>query len=432
MIKKLIAFALCGILLIGAFGCASSENGTESTDDDTSAATDPADTENGGKDTDAQTGKDENGEDEQPKPLPELPTTTTALNSNTPGIKILGERMLSSDAQINCDWTCSGIEFVLYSLGGDVSFEAGSDKPCFFRAYVNGTEWKDGMFSYHTVNGESTIILEDLPTGELTIRLVKVTGHTLSRAQLYSVTYCGTIKETAPADEELYIEFIGDSISCGWGVVGEHGGAYTDQDGTYAYPYQLAQKLGADYAITALSGQGVMYHGIGIPNMLEGYLMSSPLRDSNVMYGFERKADVVVVNMGTNDYSKRGNDGINAESFKSAYKQLLQSIRKNNGETCKIVCLYNTMNDTFADSIIAACYELGGNAAGVYTFEMERAASGHPTIEENEKYIKALEGFLDEVIDGEIVESGSKLDTETSGDGLKVDISDFVPMPSDR
>ena len=58
-----------------------------------------------------------------------------------------------------------------------------------------------------------------------------------------------------------------------------------------------------------------------------------------------------------------------------------------NGTDCKIYCLYKTMNDTFYESILAACAEFGASVKPVTTFEMTRANGGkHPTIEENVKY----------------------------------------------
>ena len=375
------------------------------------------------------TNKPSGGNQEQP--LPDVDPVTVKLTAETAGIKILGERMLvSEEEQINCDWTCSGIEFVLNSLGGEISFAAGSDKPCYFRAYINGTEWKTGVNPYYTVNGNSTITLKNVPTGELTVRLIKVTGHTLARAQLYSMTYYGTLSETAPADNDLYIEYIGDSISCGWGVVGDHDGNYNSQDGSLAYPYMLSQRLNADYSVTALSGQGLIFYGKNMQNLYNGYLLSSPLRDETALYQFERKSDLVVINIGTNDYSKRGSDGITAESFAKTYKSFIETIRAKNGANCKIVCLYNTMNDTFAESIASACYELGGISAGIYTFEMDRAASGHPTIAENEDYTDALEAFLKDVLAGNI--ENPYLDSEATGDGMSAGVSQFQPMPDGR
>ena len=425
MIKKIIAILLCGMMIFGVVGCAEQKGDNENTGDTTNDGTEKPD--GNTEDTSGNGGNTD-------KPVePDVELTTTKLTAATAGIKILGERQYVSDEeeQINCDWTCSGIEFVLSSHGGDVSFDVESDKPCYFRAYVNGEAWNSaGSSPYFLINGRSSISLKKVPTGDITVRLIKVSGHTLARAQLYSVSYYGTLKETAPADKELYIEFIGDSISCGWGVVGDHDGTYASQDGTYAYPYLLSEELNADYSVTALSGQGLLYHGTNMPNMINGYLMASPLRNVTAMYGFERKADVVVVNIGTNDYSHRSS--ITAEEFAEAYKQLIEIIKEKNGADCKIVCLYGAMNDTFAESIISVCYKLGGNANGIYTFNMDRAASGHPTIEENAEYTKALKTLLLDVMDGKILETKNELDTEASGDGMSVDISQFYPIPSDR
>lgn len=62
------------------------------------------------------------------------------------------------------------------------------------------------------------------------------------------------MSETVPANKNYYIEFVGDSITCAWGTIGEHTGAYTDQDGTLAYSYLVAEAQNADYSMTALSG----------------------------------------------------------------------------------------------------------------------------------------------------------------------------------
>lgn len=397
--KKIVTVMLCMLMSFGLVGCnllkKPSETANESADvrDDSS---DIADT------TEAVPTTEEFPK--QDKPTPSDTITMTSLTPNTAGIKILGERYYTSndEQQINCDWTCSGIEFVLNSSGGDIIFQAGSDKPCYFRAYVNGVEWKNADSDYYTVDGNSKITLKNVPAGEQTIRLIKVTGILLGNAQLYNVSYKGEIVETAPVDKDVYIEFLGDSISCGWGVVGPKDYTYAAQDGSLAYPYLLSQRLNVDYSILGLSGQGVIFHGTGIPNMTDAYPKSSPIRSETDLYGFDRKADVVVVNIGTNDYTYRQGAGITEQMFADAYKALLQSILDANGADCKIVCLYNTMNDTFGDAIPNVCNELGGTDAGIYSFKMNRTSmggpAGHPTVEENVAYADALESFIREVI----------------------------------
>ena len=377
MLKKVISLLLC-LLLLGSLAACGGKDGGD--------VTDTSDTEAQASETEATDTQDGDGEKKDDGKKKEA--TTTMLNSSTKGIKILGERHVPSDTQINCDWTCSGIEFVLNSDGGAVTFKANSDKPCYFRAYVDGDEWESSEGDlYYKVDGETEVTLSPVLNGEHTVRFIKVTGHTLARAELLSVTYYGTISETAPADNDMYIEFIGDSISCGWGVIGAHDGEYSSQDGSLAYPYLIANALNADYSITALSGKGVVY---GTPNMTNGYLLSSPLRDGSesTAYDFERKADVVVINMETNDISK----GVGTEEFKEAYKNLIATVRAKNGDGCRIVCLYNTMKkDTEIGSAIAEiCREAGGDSSGLFSYKMTCTGGAHPTAEQNEDYFNML------------------------------------------
>lgn len=343
-----------------------------------------------------------------------------ALNNETRGIKILGVRNLASQKQINCDWTGSGVEFRVNSQGGNMTFTAKATAPCYFRAYIDGEAWTNGgTLPYFTVTSEETeIVLRNIPEGEHTVRLIKATGYTIARAELTGVKFYGNILGTAPAAKERYIEFVGDSICCGWGTIGAHQGAYTDQDGMLAYPYLVAEALNADYSITALSGQGLL---MGNPGMTEGYLYPSPLREKKAEYGFSRKPDTVVVNIGTNDYGYREQYGITAETFYQSYLSFLHTLKQKNGENCRIVCIYNTMNDTWASSIKQAVNDVGGVTAGIHLLEFSRAASGHPTISEHAGYASVLEEFLRNL--PEI----PKEDEEQNAQGMFVRWTELIP-----
>lgn len=377
--KKILAYLLVAVFAFSAVACSNNnvENESDGTEPEKSLS-----------DTESDTTKETENED-----VPKLPVKTYKITDSTAGIKVLGERYLSSTEQLNCDWTGSGLEMNIYHSGGNITFTASASADCYFRAYVDGEVWNNvGKTPYYTVYKSKTdIVLRDVPTGEHVIKLIKVTGYTLSLAQVHDVTFAGTISETAPADKELYIEFLGDSISCGWGTIGTKDGKYTGQDGTVAYPLMVAEALNADYAVTALSGQGLVYYGAPNHNLQTGYMYGSSRRSVEEEYAFERKSDIVVVNIGTNDYNKR--DQVNAEDFGDAYLELLKTIKEKNGEDCIIYCLYNTMNDTFHEELLAACAEFGGEAKGVYTVKMVKAtrgASGHPSLEEQEYYAEFL------------------------------------------
>lgn len=122
---------------------------------------------------------------------------------------------------------------------------------------------------------------------------------------------------------------------------------------------------------------------------------------SKTEYDFARQADMVVVSIGTNDYIHKDNDNITAEEFQTAYKAFLEYIKEKNGAGCKILCLYNVMNDTFSESIIAACAELGGAEQGFYFYQLDRAANNaHPTEEEHVAYAQIINALVTDIRSG--------------------------------
>ncbi|MBQ2999882.1 MAG: hypothetical protein IJD64_05410 [Clostridia bacterium] len=321
------------------------------------------------------------------------------INSNTNVIKVLGERHLESNQTLYTDWTASGLEFyATMNSTSDIVFTANSTAPCYFKAYVDGTLWKNGGLDYYTVSGSTKVTLKSVPEGTHTVRLVKATGYLLGQAEISAVELNGTISATPSKD--LYIEFLGDSISCGWGVVGTNDGAYTSQDGTLAYPYLVAQALNADYSILGLSGRGVVY-GTDY-NFDKNYLHASPAR-STTAYGFERQADIVVINLGTNDRAYHADTA----EFEAGYVRLLENVFAKNGSDCIVYCLWGAMNDTYNTQIQSAIatYRAAHSGAKIYTLELATSTTasgaptwGHPSISDHAGYTTALTNALKSVI----------------------------------
>ena len=178
--KKRMLFKLLSLLAVGvtlmicgiACGKDSDPDEAESSDSDTTEAASPVET-----------------------PEAQGKAATYPLHSATPGIKILGVRNGRSQNSIQCDWTCSGVEFYLQHEGGSIVFDVLSNGSSYFRVYVDGVAWKNEKGSLYYEAGRS-IRISDVPAGEHHLRVIKVTGYTLSRAQLRSVTFCGEILTT--------------------------------------------------------------------------------------------------------------------------------------------------------------------------------------------------------------------------------------------
>lgn len=387
--KKLLSLFLVAVMLITAL--ASCANDTENPAG-TTAATDGA--------TDPVTNPPQN-----PDPTPETPTisgTKFALNNTATWAKLLDPRMEATADHITCDWSASGIEFTA-TFSGDVTFEVnattkmgGGKEGCNFRAYVDGAIYKNGESDYYEAKGASTIVLKNVPEGTHTVRLVKATGYTLANVELKNVYLNGTVAETAPAANELFIEFVGDSISCGWGVVGAFDGAYSSQDATLAYPYLIADALDADYSVVALSGQGIIKGNPGIAN---GYKYASPFRSKATEYAFTRKANVVVINADTND----AYDNYPTANYIEALGDFVEYVREKNGADTHIILVCNMMKALYTEAIGNFVKDLGGAESKYYVYKATTAAgvhTAHPTAEENVKYAEELGGMINAILEG--------------------------------
>lgn len=389
--KKIIALILA-LLMVSATLVACNE---EEIVDETAADTTAADTTDG--ETEAPEGNQK----------PELVGTTYALNNTATWAKKLDGRMEATADYITCDWSASGIEFTA-TLKGDVVFEVdaktkvgASKEGCYFRAYVDGAAYLNGESPYYEAKGQSWITLKNIPEGTHTIKLVKATGYTLANVDLKNVTLDGTVAETAPADKDLFIEFVGDSISCGWGVVGGYDGAYTAQDATLAYPYLIANTLNADYSVVAVSGQGIIK---GNPGIAGGYKYASPYRSTTTEYGFARKANVVVINADTND----SYDNYPVENYINALKSFVEYVRAKNGNDAHIILVCNMMRTDYTDAIKELTNTLGGMSSKYYYYKATTAAgvhSAHPTAEENVTYASEIGGMIDAILKGTYEES---------------------------
>ncbi len=212
---------------------------------------------------------------------------------------------------------------------------------------------------------------------------------------MHSVTLTGYITDNAPQDKDLYIEFVGDSITCAWGTIGTYDGTYTGQDSTDSFAYLIAEDLNADYAITALSGHGITDDCHGVPT-LEGYKYPSHLKDTTDLYDFSRKPDVLVINIGTNDVAYAS-----SEEFYADFKEFVLFAREKNGEDCIFMALYGMMNHTMQTQIKKVFAELGGEANTYYAMSMPLQThihNTHPSPEDNKTYADTVAPKLKELL----------------------------------
>ncbi len=176
----------------------------------------------------------------------------------------------------------------------------------------------------------STYTAGSLSAGNHEVRLMKRNEADYGTAQFTGFTLGAGGTFLAPIAPTRRIEFIGDSISNGYGDLGGTNanckGVFSNEDTTQAYGPQAANQLNADVMISAWSGKGVIENNdTSTTDLLPQIWTRADPTDTTSAWDFTTfQPDVVVVNLGTNDFS---NGIVDATQFDTAYGTFLAAIR---------------------------------------------------------------------------------------------------------
>ncbi len=378
---KLISLALSMIMLVSVLGaCNTGVSGDITTDEPAGTTDEPVNT------------------TDEPVSTTDAPATNTyelknySLGDIADSIKITGRSKVTNGG-IAVNWSASGIEFNA-DCRGDVILHISSTGAAKYSVFVDGAKQND---IYLKNGADNYTVATGLSEGVHSIRLVKLTdAESVNTFVRLSVN--GLIDER-PADKELYIEFIGDSITCGYGLgVASGSGAPSlqnyDNDATKGWAYLYAQKMNADYSLVSIGGIGA----IASTDRHEGRVMNDLYpynfyKDTAKEYTATRKADCVMVALNTNDNGRV--DASMEEAYLGKVKALVETIKETHGDDVIIIWVHSLMFstgqcDTWAQEYFAS---LGGPRAGYWNISASPNSSGinsHPTAEANASNVDSI------------------------------------------
>jgi len=324
-------------------------------------------------------------------------------------LKIQGRYAVIENEGITFDWTGSTLECNAYCMG-DVSIAmilqslVQDNWNCYFTVFVDGTQQERVELQSSSLNPEikSLTIASGLEEGNHSFKIVRQTESALALVTFRSLSVSGELTER-PKDNDLYIEFYGDSIAVGLGNLilntnGPESFYPINQDGTLSYPYMTAQALGADVSIVARTGIGVKKGwDDGNPDMISVYPYTNFYRNKTNLWSFERKADIISINLGTNDCWL----GLSSEDLQAAMVEFLTMVRQDN-PNAKIVWVVGGMEHLYETQATNAIEECGGADKGFYVFKMSIAEKNggkmHPYYTEYPKLVDELTEFLRELL----------------------------------
>ena len=172
------------------------------------------------------------------------------------------------------------------------------------------------------------VLVRDLAPGLHDVAIYKRTDAWYGTARFYGLEAHGGKLVPSPYPFKHRIEIIGDSITAGVGVLGKRWTctASAQNESEYdAWGAVAARELGAAHVSVALPGSGVSRNADGSTKLTMGNVFERTLAfEPSLAWDFSRYTpDVVVVNLGTNDFA-RGDPG---KAFFKAYAALLAKIR---------------------------------------------------------------------------------------------------------
>jgi len=313
--------------------------------------------------------------------------------------------------------SATGIEF--YAVGSNLAIKFLADSRLKEKSeiwtriaiYVNGMRVVDTILDEETKR--IPVPLQECKECNI-IRVVKLSEAACSTCGIVQIEIDGEIRPTEP--KERFIEIIGDSVTCGYGIddeITKSGFSTAVEDITKTYAYKTAKALHADCSIVALSGYGVISgysrNGVKSPDRVipkiykkfgfcNAVYMGEYLAQ-NVEWDFtKRRPDLVVLNVGGIDSSYTRGDEEKTEEFVQGYAEFLKTIRACNADAV-ILCTLGMLKDEMYPAIQRAVEQYRSETAddkiSLMKFDRQRAADGmvagwHPTERTNVRAAKKL------------------------------------------
>jgi len=287
---------------------------------------------------------------------------------NLESVRLIG-RVMPLEDTLWMALSGTGIEFSVTGTRASVTFVADNtwsgvpENRARVAVYVDGKRAKDILLSE-----QETIVTAFSSEAEEChiVRVIKLSESAMSTCGIVRIETDGTVSPTE--SKERLIEFVGDSITCGYGVDDEdrdHHFATGTEDVTRAYAYKTAQALGVDYSMVSFSGYGIVsgYTATGekmghqlVPDYYEKFGFSYGTymemhKPQEVNWDFSLcQPDLVVINLGTNYMSYVLDKEDRREEYINGYLAFLKKVRNNNANA-RILCVLGIMGEALCPAV---------------------------------------------------------------------------------
>lgn len=218
----------------------------------------------------------------------------------------------------------------------------------------------DGSQNFYNVLIDHSVVKRiQTISGLQTYSISTTLNDTIHEVEIFKLTelsfgktqFCGFVLEDGKSLVELsdkrsrMIEFIGNSITCGYGNEGANGERFgpTTENHYLTYAGYTSRNFNARHLAVCKSGIGI-YRNYGGPvegnsDNMTNYYQRIFLYDAAPLYNFAQKPDLVCIDLGTNDFSTSQGD---SARYVSKYFELIRTIQQKYN-SMDILCLIGPM-----------------------------------------------------------------------------------------
>lgn len=272
------------------------------------------------------------------------------------------------------NWTCSGftITFTGTTLRAKIlALGDGSEAEGLVTYPVVGVAREDGALAqrFRCTGGPLWYTLFQGEEGTHTLRIVKVSENQFGKTGLQALETDGELLPARAPRRDFSVEFIGDSITCGFGNEAPHRDAEFDtaqENGWETWASLAARELNAEYDMVCVSGISTARAKFPQDDFLQMEELY-PYADRLGARRLEREPlpwdfaahpkDVIVVNLGTNDVNpirfNGDRDAADQEEawFTQRYRAFIETLRRLNGPATQIFCTLGPLDYYLYDHI---------------------------------------------------------------------------------
>lgn len=349
-----------------------------------------------------------------------------SYKANEDKVRILGRTKVINDIRY-FNYSCSGIEFEFIGTKASVVLCTDNSKwDGLYKAWV-AVFIDDEVVPSKRISLDSDEASYSLYESEVSrrvkIRLIKMSEAAFVKVGVKEILIEGEKEITPTNPKEYRIEFIGDSLTCGYGNEGEWNKDTfntTQENPWKAYAAKTAQHFNADFNCVSWSGIGIIsaFTEEDVPNIKEWLMptlykytdaaLDKSLGKTNydIWDNHRFEPHLIVINLGTNDASYTKTIKERMTLFEEGYYKFLKQVRGCNPNS-EIICTLGVMGRELCPSVETAVnsFKAKTNDTKVHTmfFELQLESDGigsdwHPSLKTHDKMSEKLINKIKEVM----------------------------------